>query len=260
MLNRPLAVLRNLAFLAAIPWGIETAEAQGFSPVGANTPPAKSAVDNLFPPQLPPVETYFPGRAAAGLDGASPQPAESPATVACPACPGTAPPPRWWCFWDRRHGGCSGQVDGSGGGPVPLGASINTAMATQIQNGAAARMMLYHFDFDPGKAQLTPRGQRQLSKIARWLPTGAAPVLIQPTGVTALDAARRALVRAQLARFSFPVPEERVRTAVPPVRELDGVDAILIEQKLQSLASPAQPVSGAGATSSPSNAAPAGRR
>ncbi len=268
MLNRPVAILGNLAFLAAIPWGIESAKAQGVTSVEAITPAANSDADVVFPPALPPAETNSPESAAAGQDGTSPQPAAIPATAAAPAYPVTTNPPRCGCSWDRRQRRCYGPVNGSGGypyngggwgGPAPLGASLNAAMATQIQNGEAARMVLYHFDFYQGEAQLTPRGQRQLSKIARWLPTGTAAVLIQPTGDTSLDTARREQVLDMLGRFSFPVPEERVRTAFPPVRELDGVDAILIERKLQRLAPQGRPVSGDGATSSPPNAAPGGR-
>jgi hypothetical protein len=143
-------------------------------------------------------------------------------------------------------------------GPVPLGSSLRGVMVAQIQNGLAARMVLYHFDFYPGEGELTPRGRRQLYKISQRLSQVAAPIQIQPTGNSELNEARRSSVLAELAAFSIPVPEDRVQIAVRTVRALEGQDAIAIERKLQRLGPVALPntqPAGAG-RSTPSNAPP----
>ena len=142
------------------------------------------------------------------------------------------------------------------GGPAPLGASLQTAMTTQIQNGTAARMVLYHFDFCPGEGVLTPRGRRQVRKFARWLPAVTAPVQIQPTGDEELDEERRASVLEELSALSLSVPEERVLTAFATVRALEGLDAIIIDKKLQRLTSIPQPNSGTTNTTSPQSTTP----
>lgn len=165
---RPVSIIRNLAILAAVPWGTETAQSQG------------------------------------------------PTVVS--SC---------------NSGAC--------GCPAPLGASFHATMGTQIQNGIAARMVLYHFDFCPGEGVLTPRGRRQLFKIAQRLPRVAAPILIQPTGDNDLDEARRACVLDELSALSFSVPEEQVQTAFRTVRALEGPDAMVIDRKLQRLSPIAQP-------------------
>ena len=78
-----------------------------------------------------------------------------------------------------------------------MGACAAPRVCTQVRNGIAAQMVLYHYDFndpdvgDPSK--LTPYGLRHLGQIEKLLQGGnACPVMIEQTiGSPALDAARQ---------------------------------------------------------------------
>lgn len=136
----------------------------------------------------------------------------------------------------------------------PFGVANQATMHAQIARGEAARMVLYRYDFEPGQAQLTSRGMRQLQKIAELLPRNPFPLLIQPSGQGAtLDQKRHATVLGMLAGMPFPVPDQRVVIAHPSTRGLDGLDAELIHENLLQLtsggsggATPAMPQIGSG--------------
>jgi hypothetical protein len=142
--------------------------------------------------------------------------------------------------------------------PAPLGASLQATMATQVANGEVARQILYEFDFCRDEVMLSPRGRRQLAKIARRLPANMAPLVIQSTGDPELDRLRRERVIDELAALSFSVPQERVLTLGPSVRGLDGIDSTITEQKLQRLAPRPQPINSVGSSSFPPNNAQSG--
>jgi hypothetical protein len=117
----------------------------------------------------------------------------------------------------------------------PLGYFLYEHGKTQVANGTAARMTLYHYDFEEGRNALTPRGRDQLAKIAALLPQNFFPVVIERTPeAPALAEARRRVVLAELARAPFPIPPERVMVGVPMANGISGVEAERIYRNLIS--------------------------
>jgi hypothetical protein len=117
----------------------------------------------------------------------------------------------------------------------PLGHFVYLHGKTEVANGDAARMVLYHYDFLEGGDQLNPRGRYQLEKIAALLPQNFNPVIIEATpGAPGLDEARRVAVACVLACGPFPVPSERVVVGRPLAIPLQGVEAVIIYRNLLS--------------------------
>jgi hypothetical protein len=114
-------------------------------------------------------------------------------------------------------------------GAPPLGHSVYLNGRTQVENGEAVRMVLYHYDFEEGGARLTLRGRDQLAKIADLLPRNFFPVVIERTPeMPELAEARRMFVLQALAQGPFPVPPERVLVSAPPTPGLRGFEAEII--------------------------------
>jgi hypothetical protein len=104
---------------------------------------------------------------------------------------------------------------------------------TEVTNGEAARMVLYHYDFVEGSDQLKPRGKYQLAKITALLPLNFNPLIIEASPeAPALDEARRVAVVRELAVGPFPVPAERVVIGRPLSIPLEGADAERIYRNL----------------------------
>jgi hypothetical protein len=122
--------------------------------------------------------------------------------------------------------------------PVPLGMSYNACFNTQVLNGLAAQMVLYRYDFqqpqvDREPARLVARGQLRLSKMATLLASAPFPLIVEPSGDPALDAARRKYVLAELNKYlPDPMPAESVVTGIPRARGLSGAEALIIDDNL----------------------------
>jgi len=113
----------------------------------------------------------------------------------------------------------------------PLGHSVYANFKTQVDNGEAARMTLYRYDFLDGTGALNPRGHECLAQIAALLPRNFAPVVIEPAeGPPALNEARRLAVLNELGQGTFPIPPQRVVVARPAAIGLSGVEAAIIYQ------------------------------
>jgi hypothetical protein len=106
---------------------------------------------------------------------------------------------------------------------------------TEVANGDAARMTLYHYDFQEGRAALTSRGKDQLAKIIGLLPQNFFPIVIErTTDAPELAVARRRVVLGELAKGTFPVPPERVVIGIPTANGLNGVEAEIIYRTLKT--------------------------
>jgi hypothetical protein len=115
----------------------------------------------------------------------------------------------------------------------PLGHFVYLHGKTEVANGEAARMVLYHYDFVEGGDELNPRGRYQLEKIAALLPQNFNPVIIEATpGAPGLDEARRVAVARELACGPFPVPAQRVVAGRPIAIPLQGQEAVIIYRNL----------------------------
>jgi len=111
----------------------------------------------------------------------------------------------------------------------PLGASVDAMIATQVANGEAAQMVLYHYDFVRGRAELNFRGARRLQKLSSRLLSNPYPLIIQPTiGNLKLDAARVTAIQEAVALLPVPIAPDRVVIGEPPSRPLDGIDAEVV--------------------------------
>lgn len=132
----------------------------------------------------------------------------------------------------------------------PLGAMAQGQEMTMIQNGRAARMGLYQYDFYPDSAQLTERGRAQLYKIAMWLPTNCFPVFVEPTPAhPELDGLRRQAIWNELSTNFLLIPSERVIVGRPIIRDLGSVDSLLIDRNRLGLTASRGIAAGGGGTS-----------
>jgi hypothetical protein len=111
------------------------------------------------------------------------------------------------------------------------GAVLTSMMGKQVSNANAAQMMLYHYDFKPESAELTPRGRRELLHRALALQQTNYPLVIESTSYEPeLAEARRSVVLAELNLIlDQPISEDRVIISEPLARGLDGVDAIRVQ-------------------------------
>jgi len=111
-----------------------------------------------------------------------------------------------------------------------LGTFLYAHGRTMVANGEAARMTLYHYDFDCDGEQLTPRGRYQLKKIAELLRVNHAPVVIECSRCKPeLAEARRMVVLFELGQISpIPVPPERVVVGRSMAIGMRGVEAELV--------------------------------
>jgi hypothetical protein len=133
-----------------------------------------------------------------------------------------------WERWKRKmQAKCVGYLEEFQA--PPLGHAVYLHGRAQVENGEAARMVLYHYDFEEGGARLTLRGRDQLAKIQHMLGTNFFPLVIERTpDVPGLDEARRAMVLQVLAHGQFPVPPERVVIGPSPTPGLRGAEAEVI--------------------------------
>ena len=137
----------------------------------------------------------------------------------------------------------------------PLGEAAYAHARTQVANGAAARMVFYHYDFVYGTPQLNVRGRDKLAAVAATLPTSFFPVVVERTPKEpGLDQPRRSVLLAELARGTFPVPAERVLIGPNIANGMTGYESLadLRESDPEPptggpIGAPAPPASSAGA-------------
>jgi hypothetical protein len=180
-------------------------------------------------PAEPPLVSSAPLVSAAPTVDASPvaAPAHAPATVAT-GDEGLS----GWERWRRRmQAKCVGYIEEFQA--PPLGHAVYLHGRTQVENGDATRMMLYHYDFEECGSRLTLRGRDQLAKIEHLLSSNFYPLVIERTpDMPALAEARRQMVLEILAHGNFPVPPERVVIGPPLTPGLRGVEAEVIYRNL----------------------------
>jgi len=104
-----------------------------------------------------------------------------------------------------------------------------------VENGVAARMTLYDYDFLCGTEQLNLRGKDRLFQIALLLGHNTHPLVIERTPhAPGLAEARRLAVLLALNQCPVPVPPERVVIGHPLAVPLPGWEAVFIYQNLES--------------------------
>lgn len=109
---------------------------------------------------------------------------------------------------------------------LPLGYVAGLHFRTQVENGVAARMTLYDYDFVCGTEQLNLRGKDRLFQIALLLGHNTHPVLIERTPhAPALAEARRLAVLMALSQGPVPAPPERVVIGHPLAVPWSGWEA-----------------------------------
>jgi hypothetical protein len=113
--------------------------------------------------------------------------------------------------------------------PRPLGAALYENGKIMVANGAAARLVLYRYDFVEGTAQLSPRGLDQLIKFTAQLSVSPYPLIIErTTNDPGLAEKRRYAVLATLAKSPCPLTSDRVLVGIPVPNGLSGTDAQII--------------------------------
>ncbi len=211
--------------------------------------PATSAPAQDLPPALPPT-----GEPAPPLPALPPLPAEPP-PVARPTPPVVEVPPmgvgptwrpspidpvalerksprhvwskaRSWP-WRRLQGKLWGYPEEYE--PRVLGASLYENSRIMVANGAAAKLVLYQYDFREGSPELSPRGLDQLAKFSAQLAASPYPLIVERTPDNpSLSESRRYAVLARLALGPCPLPSDRVLVGVPIPHGMSGTDAQIV--------------------------------
>ena len=133
---------------------------------------------------------------------------------------------RSW-LWRRLQGKFYGYPEEYA--PRPLGAALYDQNRVMVANGAAAKLVLFEYDFEPGTSRLKPRGRDQLARMTAQLAASPYPLIIERTpDDPPLADARRAAVLAELAAGPLPIPPERVLVGMPTPRGMSGNDADII--------------------------------
>ncbi|QGJ69264.1 Hypothetical protein PBC10988_9340 [Planctomycetales bacterium 10988] len=115
----------------------------------------------------------------------------------------------------------------------PLGYYVHANFKTMVANGEAVRMTLYEYDFELDSRELSPRGLRQLEKIAYMSVRNFFPIVIQRDYRSPeLNEARRQFVIATLARNGVPVPPERVLVSHELTPGMSSDEALLVDQNI----------------------------
>jgi hypothetical protein len=183
-----------------------------------------------LPPPAPDTASQQRGSLPANLPG---EPGGTPSfSPSCAANDSLRPLP-WWkrC----KIGLCSCLGKESEFEPVPFGASIYTTYRRHVENGDAARMVLYHYDFVDNTATLNTKGQDQLAKIAAMLTQNGFPVIIERTPSNPqLAEARRLAILMELGQEGKIIQAERVTIGAPIANGLRGSEAEVIYQNLIS--------------------------
>ena len=131
------------------------------------------------------------------------------------------------CHWRRLQAKFFGYPEEYA--PRPLGAALYDHGRAMVAQGAAARLVLFRYDFVDGTSQLNDRGRDQLVKAAAQLAVSPYPLIIERTpDDPALADARRYAVLAALAGGPTPVPSGRVLVGLPSPNGLSGADAQII--------------------------------
>jgi hypothetical protein len=113
--------------------------------------------------------------------------------------------------------------------PRPLGASLYEHGNIMVARAAAARLVLYRYDFLDGTSELSPRGLDQLAKYTAQLAASPFPLIVERTPADpSLAERRRYAVLAKLATGPCPLPSDRVLVGVPAAHGMSGTDAYII--------------------------------
>jgi hypothetical protein len=113
--------------------------------------------------------------------------------------------------------------------PAPLGASLYAHYRLHVENGDAARMVLYQYDFAGCSAGLNLHGHDRLVRIGALSSHNDFPIIIERTPWDpSIAEARRTAVIKELARGPFPVPPQRVVIGPAIATGLAGQEAMII--------------------------------
>jgi hypothetical protein len=221
---------QNLEYMAQLPsaYHIMTTSPSEAT-ARSNSKPAGFVARAQRPDLLPPPASADPPLQAPMVSTAPvvTAPPAAPAMTSAPGCAEEVGLSGWERWRRRMQAKCVGYLEEFQA--PPLGHSVYLHGRAQVESGEAARMVLYHYDFEEGGARLTLRGRDQLAKIEKMLATNFFPIVIERTpDAPALAEARREIVLQVLAHGQFPVPPERVVIGPSPTPGLRGVEAELI--------------------------------
>lgn len=115
----------------------------------------------------------------------------------------------------------------------PLGVALYGQMDTQIANGAAAKLVLYNFDFVDGSPLLNPKGVERLSRHVEVMMRCPCPLVIEQTPETpGLAESRSLAVQRSIAQLQAPIASDRVIVGQPIPFGLSGRQAVILDANL----------------------------
>jgi hypothetical protein len=112
--------------------------------------------------------------------------------------------------------------------PPPLGANVRTANDVMRSNALGEYFVVYREDWLANTANLNESGERHLGGIIRRLGMAGAPVKVEPSGIPALDALRRAAVSDMLIQAGVP-PQDAIARVVVGGTRAEGLRDASIE-------------------------------
>jgi hypothetical protein len=244
--TRPLQLTMSLALLLtlALPRSGRCAEANDrlVNPVSVATDasplPAVSPLEPLATPPAVPfstLESWIAPPAAVPAGGSECGDCQEPSVCACRGtCPCSGSPGICGCVSEHWHAHCKPCLQASHWGYPEyfcerrFGTLNSHVFRAMIVNGMRDQLVLYHYDFgiEADAGRLRPRGVQQLHRMAGRIPMIGSPVVIQASGDPQLDTQRQEHVLAAFAALGMELGPDMVVVDQPPVRGLDGPEAI----------------------------------
>ncbi len=114
----------------------------------------------------------------------------------------------------------------------PFAASVQNAVNHQVQNGVAAQLVFYDYDFYLNPAtytwELSNLGIQHFEKIVRLMQCSGCPVIVQTTNNVSSDDLRQQIIIERMLSRGVAISPDRVVIGRPRVPGISGAEAQLI--------------------------------
>ncbi len=116
--------------------------------------------------------------------------------------------------------------------PRPAGSFACDWIESHAARAERDMLVIYQYEWVTDRAELGPFGQQHVERLAALLARSFGPIVVQPSGRSELDEARRAVVLDRLAEKNVRLSPEQVVVGRPEAEGLDGLEAPPIAEEM----------------------------
>lgn len=113
----------------------------------------------------------------------------------------------------------------NGAVPRPVGTSLAAWQQTQVAAAFPDQGVFYQADFVGTTDQLGPAAEKHVARLVQQGVIGKVPIVVEPSGDSARDAARALSLGRAFAQAGLDLPAEQIQIAYPPAIGLDSFRA-----------------------------------